>query len=797
MTRLRLFAFGFLSLVATMACSRRPVGQASGVLSSGEPQGSASVGPNAGEPPTKVDLDWSSEPVLATPELAEVRDALESRDDELASLTLHDVLGKTAPTPGQRARWYYLLGLVEERLKETARARSAYREAAKDASPLRWDALLHLADLEISVGNCPLARQAIASIGSQSLGLDELAAVRGRMAACEGDWATARREFAVAVDLASTANLKAYYQSQLAERLLAQLGPCGARSPAERDEVAALIARAKESSSRTPVLTKRFAAVLAQLACPNQPQQADVTLEQALSFAEELLDQRRFSEAAELLLPWEAQLDVSQSAMPGLCRIQFAQGRAAAGVGRKRDAEHRYEWVAQNCDDADLVPRALFLRGGLLASRGERAQAVLAYSELTRRFSAHRLADDASLKMAMAYQAMGSEKQFVEVLGAMPERYPEGDMTQEGLFQLALNYMLRRDWGPSVAILERAEKLGQGSAVVRQVERDRVHYFLATCRLEQKLTKEGLAGLEALVKTRPLSYYMLLAYSRLHATSKDAASRAIAAGFEAARAQRSAAALTYVPSDPRLKRVIALLATGDLEVASVQMLGLAPESGVNDAFWTMVELYAHAGAWQTALSMVKSRAEDIRAHWPAQDFIPNWQKAYPRPYSGLVRKNAEENQVPDSLIYAIMREESEFEPSAVSSAQAYGLMQLIVPTAVTAAKGTAFRATAKTLLTPATNIALGTRVLRELLSRFDGRTVLAVAGYNAGPGRPKRWLKERPETPLDLWVEAIEYAETRGYVKRVMESRAAYGWLYSSDAERPALEPLPLTLSLH
>jgi len=58
---------------------------------------------------------------------------------------------------------------------------------------------------------------------------------------------------------------------------------------------------------------------------------------------------------------------------------------------------------------------------------------------------------------------------------------------------------------------------------------------------------------------------------------------------------------------------------------------------------------------------------------------------------------------------------------------------------------------------------------------------LAIPAYNAGPGNPKRWLRERPNADFDLWVELIPYVETRRYVKRVLSSRAAYAFLYQRE----------------
>jgi soluble lytic murein transglycosylase len=247
--------------------------------------------------------------------------------------------------------------------------------------------------------------------------------------------------------------------------------------------------------------------------------------------------------------------------------------------------------------------------------------------------------------------------------------------------------------------------------------------------------------------------------------------------------------------DEQLARVIALLAVGDLPVASERMFELSNVSDASAFFWKMVELYAQAGAVHTALTMVKGRNDDFRVRWPTENWMPFWQMAYPRPYEAYVRRESTKSNVPESLVYAIMREESEFEPLAVSAANAYGLMQIIIPTAVTVARGTGYVATARSLLRPETNIALGARVLAGLRSRFRGQDALAIAGYNAGPGRPRRWLKERPETPLDVWIEAIEYTETRNYVKRVLSSRAVYRWLYGKAGEKGTVEPLEFELA--
>ena len=134
-----------------------------------------------------------------------------------------------------------------------------------------------------------------------------------------------------------------------------------------------------------------------------------------------------------------------------------------------------------------------------------------------------------------------------------------------------------------------------------------------------------------------------------------------------------------------------------------------------------------------------------------------------------------------ALIHAIIRQESLFDAGAVSPSGALGLMQLMPATARSVAGKMKIKKFSTTLLTadPRTNVALGSNYLAELVDKFDGSYVMAIAGYNAGPGRVNGWLSEngdpRPklEDMID-WVEKISVGETRNYVQRVLENLQIY-----------------------
>jgi soluble lytic murein transglycosylase len=160
-----------------------------------------------------------------------------------------------------------------------------------------------------------------------------------------------------------------------------------------------------------------------------------------------------------------------------------------------------------------------------------------------------------------------------------------------------------------------------------------------------------------------------------------------------------------------------------------------------------------------------------------------------------VQREAKKNEIAEALVYGVMREESVFDPRAVSAADAYGLMQLVTPTAEHFAKKLKIPFSKAQLLRPQTNIALGSRVLRDYQAQFPTNPLLAIPAYNAGPGRPKRWLTEHPNVDFDVWVELIPFRETRRYTKRVLASRGVYGMLYGTAGVEGLRLPLTIAAS--
>jgi soluble lytic murein transglycosylase len=154
--------------------------------------------------------------------------------------------------------------------------------------------------------------------------------------------------------------------------------------------------------------------------------------------------------------------------------------------------------------------------------------------------------------------------------------------------------------------------------------------------------------------------------------------------------------------------------------------------------------------------------------------------AHAFPNIGIPQYSAVGPSIDRSVVYAIARQESAFNPKAVSSASALGLMQVMPGTGRQLAKKFGVAWNQQRMLTdPAYNAQLGSAELGDLARDYDGNYVLAFAAYNAGRGRVREWIERygdprKPDVdPID-WVERIPFSETRNYVQRVMENTQVY-----------------------
>lgn len=154
---------------------------------------------------------------------------------------------------------------------------------------------------------------------------------------------------------------------------------------------------------------------------------------------------------------------------------------------------------------------------------------------------------------------------------------------------------------------------------------------------------------------------------------------------------------------------------------------------------------------------------------------------YPKTYSEIISVYAEEYDVEENLIYAVIKAESNFDNNAVSNKSAIGLMQIVEETAIDVARRNNIEIDSENieeeLLDIDNNIHIGTRYLSMLLTQY-GNVEVALAAYNAGIGTVDNWIEKQIIQADGTDIENIPYKETNNYVRKILRDYDVYNYLY-------------------
>jgi peptidoglycan lytic transglycosylase len=158
---------------------------------------------------------------------------------------------------------------------------------------------------------------------------------------------------------------------------------------------------------------------------------------------------------------------------------------------------------------------------------------------------------------------------------------------------------------------------------------------------------------------------------------------------------------------------------------------------------------------------------------------------YPRYFYSYIREQAEKYGADPLLVLSVMREESRFDVRAKSAAAARGLLQFIIGTAREVGRQIGLLEVApEDLYDPRVVIPLGAKYTADLSRQFGGDPYLTAAAYNAGPNQARLWLRMAPGSDHDLFLSAINFDETKNYVRKVLNSHRRYREIYGEEDAR-------------
>ncbi|MDQ6705026.1 MAG: lytic transglycosylase domain-containing protein [Acidobacteriota bacterium] len=295
----------------------------------------------------------------------------------------------------------------------------------------------------------------------------------------------------------------------------------------------------------------------------------------------------------------------------------------------------------------------------------------------------------------------------------------------------------------------------------------------------------------------PHFYYGVLARSRM-AGEKSAAEAPESAAwvakveFPARPAAGEFASLNAnPPTKLRMQRAHLLASEGFDELAEAELRFGAKNDGQPNIL--AMELARTAAAPHRGLRFMKTLVPDYLAIPFENAPLAFWKALFPMPFQDDLARAARQRNLDPNILAALIRQESEFNPLAVSPANAYGLTQLLPATGRDMAQRIGVRDfNTGSLLKPATNLSLGAMYLRAMLDQWSGLWEPTLASYNAGKGRVDDWLASSHYREPAEFVESIPFTETREYVQAVLRNAELYRRIYGTKLlASPATRPKP------
>ena len=568
----------------------------------------------------------------------------------------------------------------------------------------------------------------------------------------------------------------AHLQQGDAKGALATLTPLLNTHASDQAEFQLALARAYQAAGDTGQATAIFKKIYQtrpltaeanQAAAQLQAMNAPLTAAERKLHADALFNAKRYSEAGtEYGSIGRSATELSQQDRDALTIYS-----AVCNLKLKRINRREIENLPETSDDTAALK--LYMLAELARNEDKRPEHDALVSQLVLRFPGSRWLEEALYSGGNMYWLKGSAPQAIYHYSTLYKMFPNSTYAPSSHWRTAWLHYRTRNYSEAARLMDEQLQRYPGGLEIPsalywrgRIYEDEEHNFPQAQNYYRKLT----------------TLYANFYYANL------ARQRLAALGTQPQTTQTPALNATQRPPAPELS---ADLPENDVHLIKARLLAnaalneyIGPEihaSPTADQWGALAqaEIYVSYGEFTRALQSMKRSGISFFA--VPYDQVPPiyWHLLFPQPYWTDLVANASKNNLDPYLVASLILQESEFNPSAVSPANAYGLMQLLPSVGKSLAKKNGIRKfDTRQLLNPSVNLQLGTVNLRQVLDRFGGQAEYALAAYNAGDTPVRRWLSSNDYKDVPEFIESIPYTETREYVQAILRNREMYRQLY-------------------
>ncbi len=506
---------------------------------------------------------------------------------------------------------------------------------------------------------------------------------------------------------------------------------------------------------------------------------APASAEEALTRADGLYYAKKFAEATQAYGDAFARFSSSMNSQAQLRRVT-----AAASSRKTADAASGLNTIPSS--EGQVRAEALYQVAQAYARSRQWEQVRTTIDELRRSFPASEFTPRAMAGVGQIAKEAKNDADASYFSRLAVSSYPDSIEVAQAQFDLAWQAHENRNFTESSKLL--TEHLAF-FADKNTDNRGRAGYWAARDSERAGKLAEARALYQAVLARYDANWYGYLAKQRQSAMLRGGAATIPAKSFSSdsivGRAVANLETVTVAEETAGSGADRVLAKADELNIAGLDDWALEELAQANDNAGSsprvnlaIARVYRSQENNVGALNVLKKSFPDYSQMKPEEMTREEWDVFYPLSHWEIISQESRAKSLDAYQVAGLIRQETVFMTRARSPAKAYGLMQLLIPTAITTARkyGIDRSISEEALYEPRLNIQLGTAYLRDQIDKF-GKIEYVAAAYNAGPGRAVQWRASLP-AEMDEWAEAVPFKETRGYVQGVVRNRLQYQRLY-------------------